>query len=104
MAAVSSKLATFIASLSLSEAVKVLLVAIIIVQILRFSRKLLHQYLSPLRALPGPKGSGLFGNLKEIRSVDYGVWHEQAIEKYGSVMAYKGFMGVGILFLLLDEL
>jgi hypothetical protein len=96
MVPVSSKLASFLVFSSVRETITVFAIAVISVPILRLARKLWHTSSSPLRVLrgPKPKGLGLFGNLKEIRSLDYGVWHEKAIETYGPVMAYKGFIGV----------
>lgn len=96
MAPASSKLASFFVSLSSSETFTVFVIAIVSFPLLRLAGKIWHTSSSPLRVLrgPKPKSLGLFGNLKEIRSLDYGIWHEQVIKEHGPVMAYKGFMGV----------
>ncbi|KAG2140907.1 cytochrome P450 [Suillus bovinus] len=49
---------------------------------------------SPLRALPGPKGtSWLYGNVKDISNLDNPVLHcEQWVGQYGTTLKYKGFL------------
>ncbi|KAG0696611.1 cytochrome P450 [Suillus ampliporus] len=54
---------------------------------------------SPLRALPGPKGaSWIYGNSKEIYSVENPILHEQWVKEYGTTLKYKGLFYSDILF------
>ncbi|KAG2131029.1 cytochrome P450 [Suillus clintonianus] len=47
---------------------------------------------SPLRALPGPKGtSWIYGNLKDIFNAENSVLHEQWVKQHGTTLKYKGF-------------
>lgn len=90
----SSYLMSWLASISPFQAITILVLALVAIPTVRFIRGLIRSYFSPLRALPGPEGEFLFGNYKDMRDFDVGVWHEQMIEKYGPVMAFKGFFGV----------
>lgn len=50
-----------------------------------------HNLRSPLRALPGPKGtSWLYGNLKDIFNAENSVLHERWVGQYGPTLKYKG--------------
>lgn len=80
--------------MSIFNVTTALLVVVITALLLQVGRKVVRPFFSALRVLPGPKSGFIFGNSKEIRSLKYGVWHEQMIEKYGPVMAYKGHMNV----------
>lgn len=58
----------------------------------QLGKRVWHNLRSPLRALPGPKGtSWLYGNLKDIFNAENSVLHEQWVGKYGTTMKYKGF-------------
>lgn len=58
----------------------------------QLGKRVWHNLRSPLRALPGPKGtSWLYGNLKEIFNAENSVLHEQWVGQYGTTLKYKGF-------------
>ncbi|KAG2353762.1 cytochrome P450 [Suillus spraguei] len=58
----------------------------------KLGEQLWHNLRSPLRALPGPKGtSWLYGNLKDIFNAENSVLHEQWVRQYGPTLKYKGF-------------
>jgi hypothetical protein len=87
----NSKLASFVASISIYELTVVLFVSFVM---MRFGQKITQPFFSPLRDLNGPKGGYLFGNLKDIRSLGNGVWQEKMIETYGSVVVFRKLRGV----------
>ncbi|KAG1855644.1 cytochrome P450 [Suillus subalutaceus] len=58
----------------------------------KLGERVWHNLTSPLRALPGPKGtSWLYGNLKDIFNAENSVLHEQWVGQYGTTLKYKGF-------------
>lgn len=58
----------------------------------KLGKRVWHNLRSPLRALPGPKGtSWLYGNLKDIFIAENSVLHEQWVRQYGTTLKYKGF-------------
>ncbi|KAG1767613.1 cytochrome P450 [Suillus placidus] len=58
----------------------------------KLGQRVWHNLRSPLRALPGPKGtSWLYGNLKDIFNAENSVLHEQWVGQYGTTLKYKGF-------------
>ncbi|KAG2339110.1 cytochrome P450 [Suillus weaverae] len=58
----------------------------------KLGERVWHNLRSPLRALPGPKGtSWLYGNLKDIFNAENSVLHEQWVGQYGTTLKYKGF-------------
>lgn len=58
----------------------------------KLGERVWHNLRSPLRALPGPKGtSWLYGNLKDIFNAENSVLHEGWVEQYGTTLKYKGF-------------
>lgn len=105
MTPASPTLTTLLASVSIYEATTIFIVVVATIPTARLIQKLFRPYFSALKALPGPEAGYFSGNLKDIRSVDNGVWHDQMLEKYGPVFAYKEIMGVSTFcgFLLPDE-
>ncbi|KAF9236876.1 cytochrome P450 [Melanogaster broomeanus] len=62
-------------------------------------RLVYREVTSPLRHLPGPKGtSWIYGNLGEIFEADNSVLHEQWVEEYGHTLKYKGYFSTNRLF------
>ena len=55
---------------------------------------LLHQYLSPLRHLPGPPSHSFFmGNLPEMHDQENNRLVARWVEQYGTTFVYRGFIG-----------
>ncbi|KAF9219209.1 cytochrome P450 [Gyrodon lividus] len=51
-----------------------------------------HELTSPLRCLPGPKGTSLiYGNMGDIWKAENSVLHELWVKEYGKTLTYKGF-------------
>jgi hypothetical protein len=88
------KIKSFLSRLSLIEVVTVLSVAAIVIPVVRIVERLVRPFFSALNNLPGPKSGYFSGSLKDIRSLDRGVWHENMVEKYGNVLVYREFFGV----------
>ncbi|KAF9239085.1 cytochrome P450 [Melanogaster broomeanus] len=62
-------------------------------------RLVYHEVTSPLRHLPGPKGtSWIYGNLRDIFTAENSVLHEQWVKEYGHTLKYKGFFSTNRLF------
>ncbi|KAF8839261.1 cytochrome P450 [Paxillus ammoniavirescens] len=58
----------------------------------KFFRLVYHELTSPLRRLPGPKGSSfIYGNLGDIWKAENSILHEQWVKEYGNTLKYKGF-------------
>lgn len=94
MSSPDAKLSSFLTSLSTSEVVTVLAVAVIAVPVVRIAETVVRPYFSALNSLPGPKGHYILGNSKDISKLDNGSWHEQMIQQYGPVLVYQDPLGV----------
>jgi hypothetical protein len=56
-------------------------------------RRLLHK--THLSDLQGPKDAHwLFGHMRAIMQAENSVLHEQWVQQFGSVVAYRGILGV----------